>query len=228
MGSIAASAPSEDYILKVLAPYGVSAGSVSDQHLFVNEHIASLVASDNEVIARTGFVLARASEGFGLGHRVPLSLIAMGQKLLGIDLAVAAPFIASNPAAFTAASIGAVYWGYQALDEDEKAQLHAMIGEAFAFGVELVKTLAEFCIRTLKSLLDSEAFAQLRQYVADAATAVGSSLYEVTGRIYDRASEVANAAISAVSGVGTAVGAVTDKTIKSGKSLISRSKEEKK
>lgn len=221
-----ASVPSEDYIPRVLAPYGVNATSVTAQHEFVNEHIAQLVSSENEVIARTGYVLARASEGFGLGHRVPLSLIAMGQKMLGIDLTVPTAFLASNPAAFTAAAIGAVYWGYQALDDKEKEQLHSLIADAFEFGVELVKTLAEFCIKTLKSLLDSEAFAELRKYVAEAATALGSSLYEVTGRIYDRVTEVANSALSAAASVGTAVGAATDKTLQSGKAIISRREEE--
>ena len=223
-----ANVPAKDLIPRVLAPYGANESSVTAQHEFVNEHIAQLVSSDNEVIARTGFVLARASEGFGLGHRVPLSLIAMGQTMLGVDLAVATPFLASNPAAFTAAAIGAVYWGYRALSDDEKVQLHALIAEAFDFGVELVKMIADFCIKTLKSVLDSEAFAELRRYVAEAANAAGSSLYEVTGRIYDRVSEVANSAKNAATSVGTAVGSATDKTIQSGKALISRSKEEKK
>jgi hypothetical protein len=202
--------PENDFLPRILAPYGVNAQHVSERQAFINEHIAQL----------------EASEGFGLGHKVPLSIIAMGQKMLGIDLAVATPFLASNPAAFTAAALGAVYWGYRALSDDEKAQLHSLIGEAFSFGVELVKTIAEFCIKTMKSLLDAEAFAQLKEYVAEAANAVGSSLYEVTGRLYDRVSEAANSAKSAVSNAGTAVGVATAKTLQSGKALISRNKEE--
>lgn len=217
---------SQDNLLpRVLASYGVDARSVSDQHEFINQHIATLETSANETIARTGFVLKRASEGFGLGYKVPLAVIAMGQTMLGIDLAVATPFIASNPAAFTAAAMGAIFWGYQSLDDEEKAHLHSRIGEAFSFGVELVKTIAEFCIRTMKSLLDSDEFAELRRLVAEFADAVGSSLYQVTGRIYDRVTEIASSAGTAVTNAGAAVGATASTTLSKGKSLIWKDKE---
>ncbi|QIQ85631.1 hypothetical protein [Erythrobacter sp.] len=216
----AAPQPAENLVVKVLEPYGVDASSVSEQQRFIDEHIAQLEASDNETIARSGFVLKRASEGFGIGHKVPLAVMAMGQQMLGIDLAVATPFIASNPAAFTAAAMGAVYWGYQALEPEEREHLHRLIGQAFEFGVELVKTIAEFCIRTMRDLLDSEEFAQLRKYVAEFAEAVGSSLYDVTGRIYDRVTEIANSAGEAVSGAGSSVGSAASATINRGKALI--------
>ena len=222
----AAAQPQNDLVVKVLAPYGVNASSVSEQHSFIENHIAELEASDNETIARTGFVLKRASEGFGIGHRIPLAVMAMGQKMLGIDLAVATPFIASNPAAFTAAAMGAIYWGYQALDPDERDQLHQLIGQAFDFGVELVRNLAEFCIRSMKELLDSEELAQLRKYVAEFAKAVGSSLYEVTGRIFDRATEIANSASVAVSGAGTTVANAASTSFSRGKALIWRKEED--
>lgn len=203
-------------IPRVLAPYGVDAQSVSEQHDFINRHIAEMEASENETIARSGFVLKRASEGFGIGYKVPLAVIAMGQKMLGIDLAVATPFLASNPAAFTAAALGAVFWGYQSLGEDEKAKLHEAIGRAFEFGVELIRNLAEYCIKTMKALLASEEFAQLRRFVAEVAESVGSSLYEVTGRIYDRVTGLANTA----GGVLSAVSTTASETVSRGKSLV--------
>jgi negative regulator of replication initiation len=116
--------------------------------------------------------------------------------------------------------MGAVYWGYQALEQEEREQLHRLIGEAFDFGVELVKTIVDFCIRTMKDLLDSEEFAQLRKYVAEFAEAVGSSLYEVTGRIYDRVTEIANSAGEAVTSAGTSVGGAASATLNKGRSLI--------
>jgi len=221
----AQSAPHSDLLPRVLAPYGVDAKSVSAQHDFVNHHIATLETSANETIARTGFVLKRASEGFGIGYKVPLAVIAMGQAMLGIDLAVATPFMASNPAAFTAAAMGAVFWGYQSLDSEQKATLHTMIGEAFDFGVELVKTIVEFCIRTLTSILNSDELAELKRYVAEFAEALGSSLYEVTGRIYDRVTEIAGTAGAAITSAGSAVSSSASTTFSKGKSLIWKNKD---
>lgn len=220
--SAAQSIRDRDLLPRILAPYGVNAKSVRAQQAFINQHISDLETSENETIARSGFLLKRASEGFGLGYKVPLAIIAMGQKMLGVDLAVAIPFLASNPAAFTAAAMGAVYWGYQSLSEEEKASLHSVIGEAFNFGVELIKTIAEFCIKTMKALLDTEQFAQLRRYVAEFAEVVGSSLYEVTGHIYDRVSEIANSASAAVTTAGAAVSTTASSTISKGRSLLSR------
>ena len=217
---IAQPMPEQDLVPRILAPYGVNAQSVGAQQDFINQHIAALETSDNETIARSGFVLKRASEGFAIGYKVPLAIIAMGQTMLGIDLEVATPFLASNPAAFTAAAMGAVFWGYQSLDDAEKAKLHALIGQAFDFGVELIRTIAEFCIKTMKSLLDSEEFAQLKRYVAEIATAAGSSLYEVTGRISDRVSEIATSAGSAVTNAGTVVSTTASATFTKGKSLL--------
>ncbi|MEC7818410.1 MAG: hypothetical protein VX454_07060 [Pseudomonadota bacterium] len=222
----AANVPTDDLLAKVVATYGVSAHDDSEQKRFITKHIADLETSDNEAVARTGFVLKRANEGFGLGHKVPLSIIAMGQAMLGIDLAVAAPFLASNPAAFTAAALGAVYYGYQALDDEERAELHARIGAALDFGVELVKTIINFCISTMKSLLDPETLAQIKKYVADAAEAAGNSLYDVTGKMLDRLWGLASDAGEAASTAGTAIGSVAGDAYLKGRAFFDRAPKE--
>ena len=197
--------PEDDLLAKVVSTYGVDAQDEAKQSRFISEHICQLESSPNEAIARSGVVLRRANDGFGLGYKVPLALIAMGQAMLGIDLAVAAPFLASNPAAFTAASLGAVYYGYQALDDEERVVLHERIGAALDFGIELVKNIAQFCIDTMRSLLNPETLAQIKTYVAEFAEAAGSSLYEITGLIYDRIAGVASSAGLAASHAGGAI-----------------------
>ena len=219
---VAANVPTNDLLTKVVATYGVDAGSETKQQNFINQHIADLESSDNEAVARTGFVLKRANEGFGLGYKVPLSIITMGQVMLGIDLTVGAPFLATNPAAFTAAALGAVYYGYQALEDEERAELHARIGAALDFGVELVKTIAKFCIDIMKSLLDPATLAQIKKLVAETAEAAGSSLYEVTGKVLDRVAGLASDAGVAASAAGAAIGSVAGNAYDKGRALFQR------
>ena len=191
--------PEEDLLRRLLADYGVSEVGENGRSEFVDRHIQALESSDNEVIARTGFVLKRAAEGYGLGYKVPLALLAMGRAMLGIDFAVAAPFISANPVAFTCAAAGAVYYGYAALGDDERTQLHARIAGAFQFGIELVKGLADFFITTMRSVFDSDLLKQMKACLADAATAAGTSLYAITGSLRDRASAVADSALATAS-----------------------------
>ena len=223
--SISQRLPEQGLLPKVLATYGLDGGDESKQRQFVAEHIAQLESSDNEAIARSGFVLNRAQEGFGLGHKVPLAIIAMGQTMLGIDLAVATPFLASNPAAFTAAALGAVYYGYQALEDSERAELHARIGAALEFGVELVKTIARFCIETMKSILDPETLSQIKRFVAEVAEAAGGTLYDVTGKFLDRISGVASSIGTTAASAGSSIGSAAASTVNRGKRIIWRNDE---
>ncbi|MXO72582.1 hypothetical protein [Alteraurantiacibacter buctensis] len=199
--------PQDDLLPRVLATYGIHDQPSDDaRSRFISRHIADLEASPNEAISRRGYVLKRANEGFGLGYKVPLGVIAAGQVMLGIDLAVAAPFLASNPAAFTTAAMGAIYYGYQALDDQEREELHRQIGAALDFGAELVKTLIRFVIDMMSSLLDSQALAQVKDYLAQTAATLGLTLYDITGRMYDRITGLAAGVGSAAASVGETAG----------------------
>lgn len=193
----------EDLLRRILSDYGVSDTHDPARQEFVGRHIEALESSDNEVMARTGFVLRRAADGYGLGYKVPLAIIAMGREMLGLNFAVAAPFIASNPAAFTCAAAGAVYYGYSALSDDERAELSTRIGAAFSFGAELVKGLAEFFISTMRSVFDSNLLKQLKGCLAEAAGAAGTSLYAITGSLRDKAYAVASTALVGASWFAT-------------------------
>lgn len=213
--------PTNDLLSSVVATYGVGAVDESEQQAFIQRHVSEMERSSNEAVARSGYILSRAQEGFGLGYKVPLSIIVMGQSMLGINLATATPFIASNPAAFTAAALGAVYYGYQALSDEERDILHSKIGEALDFGIELIKTIARFSIDLMKSLLDPATLAQIKQFVAEIATAAGSSLYEVTGRLYDRVAGIAYSVGEVATSAGSYVGLTAGEAYARGRNLLS-------
>lgn len=210
MGALSRRLPEKDLIERVLRSYGVSSNSDKYRQTFVAQHLDLLATSDNESVARSGYVLKRAQDGFGLGYKVPLAIIAIGQVMLGLDLAVTAPFIAANPAAFTCASIGAVYYGYSALDENERQILHRKIGDAIDVGVELVRSIVEFCVATLKSLLSKETLSAMRDIVSDYAQQAGSSLAEITGKVSDKAWEIGEQAIEGAGyAANSAIGAAS-------------------
>ena len=225
-GELAARASTDDMIPRVLAHYGVTTKQESEREKFVVGHIQMLESSENEAVARTGFVLRRTFDGYGLGHKIPLAIMAMGQAMLGIDLATSAPFIASSPTAFTCAAVGAIYFGYQALSDEERTELIAKIGNAFQFGTELVRSVVEFCINALRSIFDKENLAIVKAYVAEFANMVGSSLAEITGKLSDRISAVASVALSGVSVIavnaGSAVATAAGNVYETGSSLFNR------
>lgn len=192
-----------DLLRRLLADYGIEHADEDAEASFVTKHIALLEGADNEVAARTGFVLKRAQDGFGLGYKVPLVVLAMGRTMLGLDLAVAAPFVASNPVAFTCAAVGAVYYGYQALSDDERLALVEKIGLAFDFGIEVIKGIVRFSIDALSSMLNKDLLAELKGYVAEAASYAGSSLYAITGSLKDRLVSVASTAAGGISWLTT-------------------------
>jgi len=198
----------EDLLQRLLQDYGLKEYGETARSEFVDGHIQALESSDNEVIARTGFVLKRAADGFGLGYKIPLAVVAMGRAMLGIDLAVAVPLLSTNPAAFTCAAAAAVYYGYAALSDNERLQFQTLIAEAFEFGVELVKGVIDFFIVTMRSVFDSDLLKQMKALLAEAATSAGTSLYEITGSLKDRTQALASSAYAGASWLATSRGGV--------------------
>lgn len=220
MTSVAQRIPEIDLLPKVLSFYGVRADNDEERSRFVAKHLDELERAENEAIARTGFVLRRSHEGFGLGYKVPLAIIAIGHAMLGVDLAVVTPLLASNPAAFTCAAVGAVYYGYQAMTDHERTELHRRVGEAIGVGIELIRSIAEFCITTLKTLLDTETMAKLKTAVAEAAAYFGTSLASITGSFADKLLETAHYAAGKVTGAGSVIGTTAASIYGSGKALV--------
>jgi hypothetical protein len=192
--SVAIRLSDDNLIHRIVQNYGVADTSDKGRSKFVLNHIEQLESSANEAISRTGQVLRRAFDGYGLGYRVPLAVVAMGQALLGVDLAISVPLITSNPVALTCAAVGAIYYGFQALNENERDAMLASVAAGFSFGIELLKSIIDFCISMMRSLLSSENLARLKALVSEMASSFGVSIADITGSIGDRLSSVASAA----------------------------------
>ena len=178
--------PSNPIVDAIKALYGVA----TSVNAFIDEHIAKLKAHENETINTTGRVLENAKAGFGIGYITPLILTATGQLLLGNQLnataILASGMTLSNPLAMTCGAIGAIYYGWQALSEEEKNAILARLTAAFEVGVELIKSMISFVISSLGSILSKEKLAEFKNFVASAAENFGKTLADITRDIKDK------------------------------------------
>ena len=164
-------------------------GVASDINDFIDEQIERMKKSENLTISRTGRVIEGAKFGFGIGYIVPVSVIAIGQLLLGNQLAavttLASAAVAANPVAMTCAAVGAIYYGWAALSAREQDELLERVGEGMSIGVELLKSIISFIISKTKELLSAENIKEMKQFISDAAQSFGKTLADVTGAIID-------------------------------------------
>ena len=178
--------PSNPIVDAIKALYGVA----TSVNTFIDEHIAKLKAHENETINTTGRVLENAKAGFGIGYITPLILTATGQLLLGNQLnataILASGMTLSNPLAMTCGAVGAIYYGWQALSEEEKNAILARLTTAFEVGVELIKSMISFVISSLGSILSKEKLVEFKNFVASAAENFGKTLADITRDIKDK------------------------------------------
>ena len=164
-------------------------GVASDINDFIDEQIERMKKSENLTISRTGRVIEGAKFGFGIGYIVPVSVIAIGQLLLGNQLAavttLASAAVAANPVAMTCAAVGAIYYGWAALSAREQDELLERVGEGMSIGVELLKSIISFIISKTKELLSAENIKEMKQFISDTAQSFGKTLADVTGAIID-------------------------------------------
>lgn len=163
-------------------------GAAEQVNDYMDKHIDTLKASDVASIAASGRVLAAAKIGFGLGYTSSIVLIATGQMLLG-NTWTAAGTVASgatgvatvtNPAAMTCAAIGAIYYGWNALNAEEQDAVLARLADGVQVGVELIRAIIQFLISSLKALLNPEQLRQLKRFMQEQAAQFGRSLFDVT------------------------------------------------
>lgn len=190
---------------------------------FVDEHIELLKKSDNATIARSGRVLEGAKFGFGLGYIAPMTVMAAGQLLLGNPLTAAwtmasGMLAVTNPVAITCASIGAIYFGWKALNDQERNEILNKLAEGLSLGVELIKSIIGYVLTTMKSLMDSEQIAEIKQFVKTQAAQFGHSLYDITKSASDLV-------VGAAEKVGTLAADATRSTIEVTKSAASSARE---
>ncbi len=184
--------PSNPIVQAIKVLYGVT----SEINSFIDEHLEKLKNHANETISATGRVLESAKAGFGIGYITPLVLTATGQFLLGNTLAavstVASGLAFTNPLAMTCAAVGAIYYGWQALTEEEKNAILDRLTKAFEVGAELIKSMIAFVISSLGSMLSKEKIAEFKNFIASAAENFGKTLSDVTRDIKDKFSQVIN------------------------------------
>ena len=170
-----------------------SAGQGLNQ--FINEHIDELKKSDNPVIASTGRVLEAAKFGFGLGYLSSVAIIAVGQLILGNNLAVgvvsAAATVGSaallvNPVAMTCGAVGAICYGWGALTTQEQDAILHRIREGLEVGTELIRSLIDFVIRKAKNFLDSEHLVELKKFIGEQAQRFDRTIADITRATGDK------------------------------------------
>lgn len=179
---------------------------------FLDKHIAELKQSDNKTIKATGTVLEGAKFGFGLGYITPLVITVVGQLMLGAPLlghfnaagTISSGAFLTNPVAMTCGSIGAIYFGWKALSDEERDNILNIIAEAYEIGKELIKAMINYVLVNLKDLLSDENLKELKVYVAEIANKFGKTLFDISKAVKDKLSEV-------ITTVSDGIGEVSDK-----------------
>lgn len=173
--------------------YGIAV-EVND---WMNDHIEKMKASENLTVSRIGKVLEGAKLGFGLGYIAPVIVVAVGQVLLGNNLAAVATVgtaaTLSNPLAMTCAAVGAIYLGWNALSGDEKKDVLEKISAGLQVGIELIRAVVNFVIDISKDILTSKNLGEMKEHIRNVATVFGRHLGDVTGAIVDRVADAARA-----------------------------------
>jgi hypothetical protein len=171
-------------VASIQALYG-TAKSIND---FLNEHIVDMKTSDNHTVSRTGSVLEMAKYGFGIGFITPVAVIAAGQLILGNPLSAVVAVATSpvNPIAMTCAAVGAIYYGWNALSDQEKNEILEKLSKGLEIGVQLIKSIIGFIIEKTTELWTSENFTEIKKYISSAAASFGKTLGDVTNSIRDK------------------------------------------
>ncbi|GAB3474524.1 hypothetical protein [Polaromonas eurypsychrophila] len=155
----------------------------------LDQLLEKMKQSENSTVSRTASVIEGAKYGFGIGYVTSVIILAVGQLILGNPLAavgaVASAAVLINPIAMTCGAIGAIYYGWQALDDDAKNAILSRLMEAFSIGAELIKAIISFVLVRTKDLLSSENLTEVKRFITEAASAFGNSLSDVTKAIKD-------------------------------------------
>lgn len=197
-------------VIGLAKSYGATALGPATLNMFFSAHIAHLKASDIAIIAQTGQVLDGATAGFGVGYFASTTVIAAGQLLLGNTLdatmTVGTAMVFANPTAATCAAVGALFYGYHALSDEERAQFLNKLETGLGVGLEMIKSVISFVETSLTKLLNRETLRSLRELVSEYASMFGRSIADITKSVSDRAILIANQATALASDAASTVG----------------------
>jgi len=198
-------------VIGLAKSYGATALGPATLNIFFANHISHLKGSDVAIVAQTGQVLDGLTAGYGIGYMASTAVIAAGQLMLGntLDaaLTVGSAAVFANPTAATCAAIGALFYGYHALSEEERSQFLSRLQEGLNVGVELIKSLIGFVETSLMRLVDSDTLRSLRALVAEYAAMFGRSIADITKSVGDRAMLIAHQATALAYEAASTIGA---------------------
>jgi ElaB/YqjD/DUF883 family membrane-anchored ribosome-binding protein/tetrahydromethanopterin S-methyltransferase subunit B len=166
---------------------------------FIDEQIDSMKSSAKEAVQVCGKILEGAKYGFGIGYATSIVAIAIGHLLMGNTLAVVGTLAAgasglaafTNPISMTCAAIGAIYYGWNALDEHEKEAIIERIIADFKIGVELIKAIINYVVTKTKELMSSDALSDIKDYLQESAKKFGKTLSDITRNLKDKVVDTA-------------------------------------
>ena len=143
-------------------------------------------------IGQFGRVMMAAKSGFGIGYITSVVIIATGQLLLGNTLTAGGTVLTAvtltNPIAMTCAAIGAIYYGWNALSDQERNEIIEKLTNDLKVGAELIKSLIRFVVDKTKEFLSSENLKEIKVFVTNAAAEFGKSLGDITKKVADMVS----------------------------------------
>ena len=184
------------------------AAAVKEANDLTDSMIDNLKANENLTINRVGRTLEGIKFGFLLGYVSPSILTAVGVCLTGGDLLFAAGAgiaVLGNPVAATCAAVGAVFFGWKALSDNEREQILSRVGKFLNVGWEQIKAVVEFAIKLMKDLFTADNLKEIKETVAEAALAVGGHISDITKSVRDKVSKFADMVRNTASAAAGAV-----------------------
>lgn len=179
----------------ISAIYGVASAGVSAAvaggvalNSFLNDHIRSMKESENPTISRTGRVFEMVKFGFGVGWGTGIAVIAAGQLILGNNILTTTWTIATapiNPVALTCAAMGAVYYGWNALSDEERTEILEKLSAGLEIGIAFINSIIQFVLDACKKIFSSENLDELKQFVGKCAAQFGKTLSSITHKLSD-------------------------------------------
>ena len=91
----------------------------------------------------------------------------------------------TNPVAMTCAAFGAIYYGWNALNDTERNEILDKLRLGLEIGVETIRAIIAFVVKTTKEILSPENIAEFKGFIKTYAAKFGKSLSDVTGKIVD-------------------------------------------
>jgi len=174
-------------------------GTAKTINEFIDEQIDSMKSSAKEAVQVCGKILEGTKYGFGIGYATSIVAITVGHLLMGNPLSAVGTIasgttgiaVFTNPIAMTCASIGAIFYGWNALDEHEKEAIFERVVNDFKIGVELIKAIINYVITKTKELMSSDALADIKVYVQESVKKFGKTLSDVTRNLKDKVVDTA-------------------------------------